>query len=118
MASGGQHGLAQSIFQVGGNAGSAPGPLIAAALVIPFGQRRVAWLAIGALVGITLLWRIGRWYKHSHLASLMSTPARAAAAGLGLPRKTVVGAIVVLLVLMFSKYFYLASLSAATTPST
>ena len=115
FASGGQHGLAQSIFQVGGNAGSAAGPLIAAALVIPFGQRSLAWLAISALVGITLLWRIGTWYKHSHLASLLSAPTRAGIAGAGLPQKTVARAIVVLLVLLFSKYFYLASLSSYYT---
>ncbi|MEO8922578.1 MAG: MFS transporter [Caldimonas sp.] len=115
FASGGQHGLAQSIFQVGGNAGSAAGPLIAAAVVIPFGQRSLAWLAIGALVGITLLWRIGTWYKHSHLASVLSTPTRTDNAESSLPRKTVSRAIAVLLVLLFSKYFYLASLSSYYT---
>ena len=114
FASGGQHGLAQSIFQVGGNAGSAAGPLIAAALVIPFGQRSLAWLAIGALVGITLLWRIGTWYKRSHLAAARGAGARRcrrrrAAA------QDVVRAIAVLLVLLFSKYFYLASLSSYYT---
>ena len=115
FASGGQHGLAQSIFQVGGNAGSAAGPLIAAALVIPFGQRSLAWLAIGALVGMSLLWRIGTWYKHSHLASVLASPAHAAGDAAALPRKTVVRAIAVLLVLLFSKYFYLASLSSYYT---
>jgi FSR family fosmidomycin resistance protein-like MFS transporter len=115
LASGGQHGLAQSIFQVGGNAGSAAGPLIAAAVVIPFGQRSLAWLAVGALVGITLLWRIGTWYKRSHLAGVPAASSRVVSAGDGLPRKTVVGAIVVLLVLLFSKYFYLASLSSYYT---
>jgi FSR family fosmidomycin resistance protein-like MFS transporter len=115
FASGGQHGLAQSIFQVGGNAGSAAGPLIAAALVIPFGQRSLAWLASGALVGIALLWRIGTWYRRNHLARGLASRAHDAASAAALPRKTVVRAIAVLLVLLFSKYFYLASLSSYYT---
>jgi FSR family fosmidomycin resistance protein-like MFS transporter len=114
LASGGQHGLAQSIFQVGGNAGSAAGPLIAAALVLPFGRHAVAWLAIAALVGIALLWRIGTWYRQHRLAAAKS-PAAASAALPSLPRKTVIGAVAVLLALLFSKYFYLASLSSYYT---
>ncbi|HZV91836.1 MAG TPA: MFS transporter [Caldimonas sp.] len=112
LASGGQHGLAQSIFQVGGNAGSAAGPLIAAALVIPFGQHTVAWLAVGAIVGIFLLRRIGDWYSRQRRASARATPASTASP---LPRRAVRRAIAVLLVLLFSKYFYLASLTSYYT---
>ena len=114
LASGGKHGLAQSIFQVGGNAGSAAGPLIAATLVIPFGQHAVAWLAIATLVGIALLWRIGTWYRLHRLATAKSAAPAGATASL-LPRKTVIGAVAVLLILLFSKYFYLASLSSYYT---
>ncbi|MGH8797816.1 MAG: MFS transporter [Caldimonas sp.] len=109
MAAGGRHGLAQSIFQVGGNAGSAAGPLIAAGLVIPQGQRSVAWLALAALVGIVLLQRIGRWYKKAQ--ALRPASSRAASTAAILPPHKVRLAIVVLLVLIFSKYFYLASLT-------
>jgi FSR family fosmidomycin resistance protein-like MFS transporter len=113
LASGGQHGLAQSIFQVGGNGGSAAGPLIAAILVIPFGQHAIAWLAVAALVGIFLLWRIGSWYRDHRIAAARSKPTAAGAAPL--PRRAVLGAVAVLLVLLFSKYFYLASLSSYYT---
>ena len=65
MASGGQHGFAQSVFQVGGNLGSATGPLLAAFIVIPAGQRSIAWFSGAALVAIVILERVGRWYKHS-----------------------------------------------------
>jgi len=114
LASGGQHGLAQSIFQVGGNMGSAAGPLIAASLVIPFGQHAVAWLALAAFVGITLLWRIGRWYRQHRLATAKTAPSTSATLP-QLPRKTIYGAVAVLLALLFSKYFYLASLSSYYT---
>jgi FSR family fosmidomycin resistance protein-like MFS transporter len=113
LASGGQHGLAQSIFQVGGNMGSAAGPLIAASLVIPFGQHAVAWLALAALVGITLLWRIGRWYRKHRLAAKRDPSTSGNLPQL--PRKTICGAVAVLLALLFSKYFYLASLSSYYT---
>ena len=109
MASGGQHGLAQSLFQVGGNTGSAVGPLIAAAVVVPFGQHALAWFSLAALLGIVLLLQVSRWYAVHHVAAA----ARAARmpAPQTLPRNTVIGAICVLLVLIFSKYFYVAGLS-------
>jgi FSR family fosmidomycin resistance protein-like MFS transporter len=113
LASGGQHGLAQSIFQVGGNGGSAAGPLIAAVLVIPYGQHAVAWLAVAALVGIFLLWRIGGWYRDHRIATAKSKQPAATASPL--PRPKVYGAVAVLLVLLFSKYFYLASLTSYYT---
>src|SRR6202021_288360 len=66
LASGGQHGLAQSIFQVGGNAGTAVGPLLAAWVIIPYGRTSVAWFSLAALVAILALWRIGSWYLAQH----------------------------------------------------
>jgi FSR family fosmidomycin resistance protein-like MFS transporter len=111
-ASGGQHGLAQSVFQVGGNTGSAIGPLLAAAVIVPFGQRSVAWFSVGALVGVALLLHVSRWYA-DHRTSV--SRARKAAAPAPYPRRVVVGAVAVLLVLIFSKYFYVAGISSFYT---
>ena len=113
MASGGQHGWAQSLFQVGGNMGTALGPLLAALVIVPFGQRSVAWFGLAALVGIMLLLQVSRWYGAQLAHAAKKQAARAAASPL--PQRTVVGAIVVLLVLIFSKYFYVASLSSYFT---
>lgn len=113
LASGGRHGLAQSLFQVGGNTGSALGPLVAAAVIVPFGQRSVAWFALAALLGIVLLLRVSRWYG-THRAAAAARAAQRPAA-VSLPRKTVLRAISVLLVLVFSKYFYLAGISSFYT---
>jgi len=113
MASGGRHGLAQSLFQVGGNTGSALGPLLAAAVIVPFGQHSAVWFALAALAGIALLTRVSRWYAHQHRAA--KAAPRAAAAGTGLTRAQVLGAVAVLLLLIFSKYFYIASLSSYYT---
>jgi FSR family fosmidomycin resistance protein-like MFS transporter len=112
MASGGQHGLAQSVFQVGGNLGSAIGPLLAAFIVMPRGQGSVAWFAIAALIAIVLLARIGGWYRE-HVPAHRA--ARATARGSNLPRRTIVVTMAVLGALIFSKYFYLASLSSYYT---
>ena len=112
MASGGQHGLAQSLFQVGGNVGSAIGPLLAAFIVMPRGQTSVAWFAIAALVAIALLTRIAGWYRAhapAHRTPRTSTGASA------LPRRTIVVTMAILGMLIFSKYFYLASLSSYYT---
>jgi FSR family fosmidomycin resistance protein-like MFS transporter len=113
LASGGQHGLAQSLFQVGGNAGSALGPLLAAFVVLPHGQRSLAWFTVVPLVAIAMLWRVGRWYKHRVRAG--HHQQRSHAAHHGLTRRQVRGAIAVLLALVFSKYIYLASLSTYYT---
>ena len=110
MASGGRHGLAQSLFQVGGNTGSALGPLLAAAVVVPFGQHSAAWFALAALAGIFLLTHVSRWYAHQH-----RTAKAAPKAVVTLPRSTVLFAIGVLLVLIFSKYFYIAGISSFYT---
>jgi FSR family fosmidomycin resistance protein-like MFS transporter len=113
MASGGRHGLAQSLFQVGGNVGSALGPLLAALFIIPHGQRSVAWFSLAALFGIIVLTGIGRWYNANR--GLLKPKARRAATDTGLTRKRVLGALAVLGLLVFSKYFYLASLNSYFT---
>lgn len=112
LASGGRFGLAQSTFQVGGNAGSAFGPLLAAAIVIPFGQTHVAWFGLAALFffGVTLLLR--RWYK-DHLNQFKARKAGAATHGLS--RQRVLAALIVLGLLVFSKYFYMASFTSYFT---
>ncbi len=115
LASGGQHGLAQSVFQVGGNTGTAIGPLIAAAVIVPFGQRSIAWFGLAALLGILLLSQVSRWYAAQQAAGGGAARARKAVAASAYPRKVVAGAIAVLLVLIFSKYFYVAGLSSFYT---
>ena len=112
-ASGGQHGLAQSLFQVGGNTGSALGPLVAAAVIVPHGQHSVAWFALAALLGMGLLSQVSRWYALRRAAGGGKAGVKAVQATL--PRNTVVGAIAVLLLLIFSKYFYIASISSFYT---
>jgi MFS transporter, FSR family, fosmidomycin resistance protein len=113
MASGGRHGFAQSVFQVGGNTGSAIGPLVAAAVIVPYGQSSVAWFALPALLGIVLLLQVSRWSAHQHTAAV----ARGPVAPVPPPhaRHVVLGAIGVLLVLIFSKYFYVAGISTFYT---
>ncbi|MFL6666434.1 MAG: MFS transporter, partial [Burkholderia ambifaria] len=111
MASGGQHGLAQSLFQVGGNAGSALGPLLAALVIIPHGQHSIAWFSAAALVAMVVLTQIGHWYKKHP-----SMKKKAAAAGHPtLSPRRVLAAIGVLVLLVFSKYFYLASINSYFT---
>lgn len=112
MASGGRHGLAQSLFQVGGNVGSSIGPLLAAFIVMPRGQSSLAWFAIAALVAIVLLTRIGGWYREQ---VPLQRVRRVAAAIPTLSRRTVVVTMIVLGALIFSKYFYLASLTSYYT---
>jgi len=107
MASGGRHGLAQSIFQVGGNAGSACGPLLAAWIVLPYGQRSIAVFSAAALVAMIVLTGVGRWYRHQQ-----ARPKKAAShAHADLPASRVRTAIGVLLALIFSKFFYLACIN-------
>jgi FSR family fosmidomycin resistance protein-like MFS transporter len=109
MASAGQYGLAQSIFQVGGNAGTAMGPLLAALIVIPQGRHSIAWFSLVALLGILILWQVGGWYKRKQLRDKRRNAT--------LPVQPAIGAGVIwpmsiLLVLIFSKFFYLASLNS------
>jgi len=110
LASGGRHGLAQSIFQIGGNAGSAIGPLLAAWIILPFGQKSVAWFGLAALLAVVVLWQVGNWYKR-HLADAPGRGARREAHH-ALSSRTIAWSIAILVVLIFSKYFYLASLSS------
>lgn len=111
MASGGRFGFAQSTFQVGGNFGSAMGPLLAAFIVVPSGQGSVAWFALAALLGIVILWRAGAWYSRHHLQRAKQLPKL----GHELARGRVVVALVLLALLTFSKNAYIASISSYYT---
>ena len=113
MASGGRHGLAQSVFQVGGNLGSSIGPLLAAFVVLPYGQSSVVWFSLAALAGMFVLLQVGHWYRLHGLERLK--PRSAADTRPAASRKHVTVAMVVLLSLIFSKYFYLASLTSYYT---
>jgi FSR family fosmidomycin resistance protein-like MFS transporter len=111
LASGGKYGFAQSVFQVGGNAGSAVGPMLAALIVVPRGQASLAWFSAVAIAGMLILWQIGLWYRNQ-LANSVSYRKKSAESGASEPwSPRVRGAIFVLLLLIFSKYFYLVSLS-------
>lgn len=116
MASGGRHGLAQSLFQVGGNAGSSFGPLLGAFLVAPRGQSSIAWCSLLALLAMVVLWRIGGWYRDQ---GATTPPAASSHAGrAGHPRmstRRITWSIAILGALIFSKYFYLAGLNSYYT---
>jgi len=114
MASGGQHGLAQSIFQLGGNFGSSLGPLLAAFIVLPNGQRSVAWFTVVAVTGVIITYRVGGWYK-ARVADRAQRKAHQEIVEHGLSKGRVRLSITVLLALMFSKFFYLASLTSYYT---
>ena len=116
MASGGRHGLAQSLFQVGGNLGSSFGPLLGAFLVAPRGQSSIAWCSLLALVAMIVLWRIGGWYRDQHATASPTTsgPGRQAAEP-GMSSRRVGWSIAILGALIFSKYFYLAGLNSYYT---
>ncbi len=109
-ASGGRYGLAQSVFQVGGNAGAALGPLAAAFVVLRFGQGSIAWFSGVALLAMAVLWAVSRWY-----AARSRTRVAAAVRETGLPRHRVALSIAVLVALLFSKFFYVASLNTYYT---
>ena len=113
MAAGPRRGLAQSIFQVGGNAGSAIGPLLAAFIILPYGRHSISWFSIIALIAIFVLWRVGLWYSASYLHIAKKT--RSAAVPHHLSKNKVTGSIVILLLLIFSKYFYMAGISSYFT---
>ncbi|MGF6273108.1 FSR family fosmidomycin resistance protein-like MFS transporter [Massilia sp. UYP11] len=112
LASGGRFGFAQSLFQVGGNAGSALGPLLAAAVVVGRGQAEIAWFMLLVLVAVAVLVGVSRWYSN-HLMNMIRKAAQHA--GPKLPRKKVIQALVVLALLVFSKYIYMASLQTYYT---
>ena len=112
LASGGRHGLAQALFQVGGNFGQAAGPLLAAFIVVPNGQGSVAWCSAAALVAIGVMFVVGRWYR-----AKLAAPRRAATAvpATGLSRRRVGFAVALLVVLVFSKNVYTASINSYYT---
>jgi MFS transporter, FSR family, fosmidomycin resistance protein len=113
-ASGGKRGLAQSIFQLGGNGGSAIGPLLVASIVAPYGLHNLLWFLIAAVLGLIVAMRVGNWYKgHLELRAVNKTVTKENT--LHLSRKKVTVSVVILLVLIFSKYFYLASMTSYFT---
>ncbi len=114
MASGGRHGFAQSIFQVGGNAGTAIGPLLAAFIIVPHGQVSVSWFAPAVILSILILTHVGFWYR-AQISVPAGTRRAARADQHGLSRRQVGIAITVLMLLIFSKFFYLASLNSYFT---
>ncbi|HQF41625.1 MAG TPA: MFS transporter [Ignavibacteriaceae bacterium] len=114
-ASGGRRGLAQSVFQVGGNAGSSFGPLLAAGIIVPYGQRSILWFTLVALIAITVLRRVGKWYKNYLLRVHLSKSKTWESFDNKLPKRKVIIAVIILLVLIFSKYFYMASLTSYFT---
>src|SRR6516162_10173635 len=111
MASGGRHGFAQSLFQVGGNAGSSLGPLLAALVIVPRGQSSIAWFSLLAFLAIVMLGNVGVWYK----GNMFRIKGRSLAKGRNgnpiLSKKKILLALVVLIALIFSKFFYLTSLT-------
>jgi len=122
LASGGKKGLAQSIFQVGGNAGSSTGPLLAALVVIPFGQHFISWFGLLAIGGMLLLTWVGKWYQYNLPLSTpkkeIKTHPEVITTDLAtplIPKRKVIISIIILLVLIFSKYFYMASMTSYFT---
>lgn len=112
LASGGRHGLAQSVFQVGGNAGQALGPLLAAFVIVPLGQSSIAWFALASLVGILVLWQVGGWY--ARLRAAMNN-RKAAAFVSPFSRSRVGWALAILTLLVLTKHAYIASLTSYYT---
>jgi MFS transporter, FSR family, fosmidomycin resistance protein len=112
LASGGRHGLAQSVFQVGGNFGTSIGPLLAAFIVLPYGQHTLAWFSLVALMGMILLAGIGTWYGRTIKRNGHRAPGRELEAISQLARSKVRRSIVILLALTFSKHFYLVSITS------
>jgi len=115
MASGGRHGLAQSVFQVGGNIGTSFGPLLGAFLVLPRGQKSIAWCALLALAGIAVLWKIGGWHREWRARVLTAPAVSASRPRVQVSPRRVGWSLAILAALIFSKYFYLASLSSYYT---
>ncbi|MDE9549884.1 MFS transporter [Xenorhabdus bovienii] len=113
MASGGRHGLAQSLFQVGGNLGSSLGPLLAAIFIAPYGKGNIGWFSLAALLAIVILLQVSQWYKMQHRASKSLSSTHISQPNF--PRKMIVRSFAILLLLIFSKYFYLTSISSYYT---
>jgi len=111
MASGGRHGFAQSIFQVGGNAGTSLGPLLAALIIVPRGQQSVGWFSVVALVAIIVLLNVGHWYKRNLFRLKAGAHPKDREGRPVMARKRIAWALAVLIALMFSKFFYLSSMT-------
>lgn len=111
LASGGKHGFAQSLFQVGGNLGSSFGPLLAAAIVVPFGQKNILWFSLAVITGIFVMNRVGNWYRKSHLQVSLQTSSLPLKQRHHFSSRKIGLALSILIILIFSKYFYLASLT-------
>ena len=115
MASGGRRALSQSVFQLGGNAGSALGPLLAALIIVPLGQATVGWFVVLPLIAMVVLWRVGRWYLRIMAIHAHRGPRNPKVAHSSLPRRRVILIVSMLLLLIFSKQFYLASMTSYYT---
>jgi FSR family fosmidomycin resistance protein-like MFS transporter len=115
MASGGKHGMAQSLFQVGGNAGSSLGPLLAALILLPYGRFQIIWFSLVALLAIVILSWVGGWYKQNLVRNVVKKAGSAVAQDTHLSKGKVVFAITILLLLIFSKYIYMSSISSYFT---
>lgn len=114
MASGGRKSFAQSIFQVGGNGGSALGPLLAALIILPFGQHAIAWFALAALLAALIMVRLGAWYK-ARIQYVVNHPQKPVGLNTHISRRAKYGALTILILLVFSKYFYTSCITSYFT---
>lgn len=114
LASGGKKSLAQSIFQVGGNGGSALGPLLAALIVLPYGQHSISWFAIAAMLAALIMVRLGAWYK-AKLQYVVNHPLKTAELNNNISKRAKYGALAILILLVFSKYFYTSCITSYFT---
>lgn len=114
LASGGRKSLAQSIFQVGGNGGSAIGPLLAALIILPFGQHAISWFALAALLAALIMIRLGAWYK-ARLVYVMTHPQKNVTLSNDISKRAKYGALFILVLLIFSKYFYTSCITSYFT---
>ena len=114
MASGGRKSFAQSIFQVGGNGGSALGPLLAALIILPFGQHAIAWFALAALLAALIMVRLGTWYK-ARIQYVVKHPQKPVGLNTHISRSAKYGALAILILLVFSKYFYTSCITSYFT---
>ncbi len=114
LASGGKKSLAQSIFQVGGNGGSALGPLLAAAIILPFGQHSISFFALAALLAAIIMVRLGSWYK-ARMAYATKHPQKTVGINTNISKRAKYGALVILIMLVFSKYFYTSCITSYFT---
>ena len=115
LASGGRRGLAQALFQGGGNIGTSLGPLLAAAVIVPFGQRSIGLAAAIAVLAIVVLWRVGSWHKEQGRSTATKPTGHDDLQYAGLSRRRLIGSFAVLIALVFSKFIYIASMTSFYT---